>query len=95
MKPLKVLAFTIVADPSSVPPNALDEHVLVGGKYFDILDGKYEIENLNANKINLHLTSKFRLSTMFNFYSGFWSKLIMHDIQKNILEVIKHRSESE
>ena len=94
MKPLKVLAFNIKADPNSIPPKALDEHVMVGGKYFDVLEGKYEIEKLDNNKIVLHLTSQFRLSTMFNFYSGFWSKLIMRDIQKNILNIIKKRSET-
>ena len=90
----KVLAFTIKADPNSTPPSALDEHVMVGGKYFDVLEGRYEIEKINAQKINLHLTSKFRLSTSFNFYSGLWSKIIMRDIQKNILQIIKDRSES-
>ncbi|MBF9255682.1 hypothetical protein I2I11_20460 [Pontibacter sp. 172403-2] len=94
MNPLKVLAFSIEADPNSIPPKALDEHVLVGGKYFDVLEGKYEIKRISSDKIILHLTSQFRLSTRFNFYSGLWSKLIMSDIQKNILEIIKKRSET-
>lgn len=92
---LKILAFDIKADPNSIPPKALDEHVLVGGKYFDVLEGKYEIEKVNDNKIILHLTSQFRLSTRFNFYSGLWSKLIMKDIQENILAIIKCRSEAD
>jgi hypothetical protein len=94
MIPLERLAFIIEADPKSIPPKALDEHVMVGGKYFDVLEGKYEIEKINKNKIVLHLTSKFRLSTRFNFYSGLWSKLIMRDIQENILDIIKTRSET-
>lgn len=89
----KVLAFNIEADPNSIPPTALDEHVLVGGKYFDVLEGRYEIEKISDSRIRLHLTSKFRLSTGFNFYSGLWSRLIMSDIQKNILQIIKDRSE--
>lgn len=92
--PKKVLAFSIKADPHSTPPTALDEHVMVGGKYFDIMEGRYEIEKVADGKINLHLTSKFRLSTHFNFYSGLWSKLIMRDIQKNILKIIKERCEA-
>lgn len=91
--PNKVLAFNIEADPNSIPPKALDEHVTVGGKYFDVLEGRYEIEKAGSNKIILHLTSRFRLSTNFNFYSGLWSKVIMSDIQKNILEIVKERSE--
>lgn len=95
VEPFKILAFDIKADPNSIPPKALDEHVLVGGKYFDVLEGKYEIEQVNDNKIILHLTSQFRLSTRFNFYSGLWSKLIMKDIQENILDIIKRRSEAD
>ena len=91
----KVLAFNIKADPNSIPPEALDEHVTVGGKYFDVLEGKYEIQQIDDNKTLLHLTSQFRLSTPFNFYSGLWSKLIMRDVQKNILEIIKQRSEKD
>jgi hypothetical protein len=91
--PNRVLAFDIEADPNSIPPKALDEHVLVGGKYFDVLEGKYEIEKLSTEEIRLHLTSQFRLSTSFNFYSGLWSKVIMRDIQNNILQVLKYRSE--
>ena len=95
VEPLKVLTFDIKADPKSIPPKALDEHVLVGGKYFDVLEGKYVIEKINDNKTLLHLTSQFRLSTRFNFYSGLWSKLIMKDIQENILNIIKSRSEAD
>jgi hypothetical protein len=91
--PNKNLTFTIEADPASIPPKALDEHVLVGGKYFDVLEGKYEIEKIDSASLRLHLTSRFRLSTSFNFYSGFWSRLIMRDIQQNILTIIKERSE--
>ncbi|WP_276134206.1 hypothetical protein [Polluticoccus soli] len=93
MSPLKILAFDIKADPKSIPPKALDQHVMVGGKYFDVLEGKYEIEKLSERNVRLHLTSRFKLSTSFNFYSGLWSKLIMRDIQENILDIIKRRSE--
>jgi hypothetical protein len=95
MNRFKILAFKIEADPKSIPPTALDEHVTVGGKFFDVLEGKYEIAKVNENKVILHLTSRFRLSTRFNFYSGLWCKLIMRDIQGNILNIIKLRCESE
>ena len=91
----RVLAFTIKADPNSIPPKALDEHVLVGREYFDVLEGRYEIEKISDSKIRLHLTSRFRLSTAFNFYSGLWSKILMADIQNNILQIIKERSEKD
>lgn len=94
LKDKELLKFSIVADPESIPPKALDEHVLVGGNYFDVLDGCYEIHKLDeSNLYRIDLTSKFRLSTNFNFYSGFWSKTIMRDIQENVLRVLKNRVE--
>jgi hypothetical protein len=94
MEPFKKLSFTIEADPLAIPPEALDEHVLVGGNYFDVLEGSYELEQLSNGSYMLHLSSQFRLSTHFNFYSGLWSQLIMRDIQNNILQIIKARSEA-
>jgi hypothetical protein len=91
-EPLARLAFTIVADP--VPPEALDEHVTIGGPYFDVLDGEYRLEVLAPDRVRLHLSSQHRLSTRFNAYAGWWSDLVMSDIQGAILEVVKARAEA-
>jgi hypothetical protein len=87
------LAFSIHADPSTIPPTTLDEHVTIGGPYFDVLAGRYFIERQGPDDMLLHLTSDHRLSTHFNFYARFWTRLIMRDIQQNILQVIKARCE--
>ena len=87
----QALGFQIAARP--VPPETLDEHVTIGGQYFDVLHGLYEIEPA-ADGVILHLKSRFRLSTRFNFYSALWTDLIMHRIQDDILSVIQARSET-
>ncbi len=51
VEPNKILTFDIKADPNSIPPKALDEHVTVGGKYFNVLEGKYEIKQLQMTKL--------------------------------------------
>lgn len=89
----KELNFSIKADTKSIPPTTLDEHVTVGGPYFDVLEGGYRIEPVNNEQVILHLSSKHRLSTRFNFYVGWWTDSIMRDIQKNILGIIKTRCE--
>lgn len=89
----KKLAFTIKADTASIPPTTLDEHVTVGGPFFDVLDGTYWLEPVGHNQVILHLSSKHRLSTRFNFYAGWWTDAIMRDIQNNILGIIKNRCE--
>jgi hypothetical protein len=71
----------------------LDEHVTVGGRYFDVLQGVYEIEPQAPGKVILHLASTHRLSTRFNAYSGLWTDFIMRDVQEHILEIVKRRCE--
>jgi hypothetical protein len=87
------LAFTIHADPEFIPRTAFDQHIIVGGRFYDVLDGIYEIEPISATECRLHLTSHHRLSTRFNAYAGWWSVKIMDQIQGSILEVIRQRAE--
>lgn len=87
------LAFTIHADPDFIPHTAFDQHIIVGGRFYDVLDGIYEIEPVSATECRLHLTSHHRLSTRFNAYAGWWSVKIMDQIQGSILEVIRQRAE--
>jgi phosphoribosylglycinamide formyltransferase-1 len=90
----KKLAFTIHADPNFVPHTAFDQHIIVGGRFYDVLDGIYEIEPLSDTACRLHLTSHHRLSTRFNAYAGWWSEKIMDQIHGSILEVIRQRAEA-
>lgn len=89
----KKMVFSIKANTYEIPSTTLDEHILIGGKYFDVLDGTYELEKIEEGKFRLHLYSKFKMNTTFNFYAGWWGKIIMKDIQNNILKVEKKRAE--
>lgn len=89
------MVFTIKAYPHEIPSTTLDEHVVIGGNYFDVLNGTYELEKLPNGLNRLHLYSHFKMNTTFNFYAGWWGKWIMKDIQNNILQVEKYRSENE
>ena len=93
-KHLEKMVFSIKANPHEIPSTTLDEHITVGGQYFDVLNGTYELEKTGKNKYKLHLYSHFILRTNFNFYAGFWAKWIMKDIQNNILKIEKKRAES-
>ena len=87
------LEFTIRADTEHIPPNTFDEHVIVGGRYFDVLTGTYWIEPVSGGDVILHLSSSQRLSTHFNFYSHHWTEWMMADLQNYILAIIKRRCE--
>lgn len=90
---LKKMHFSIKADPHDIPSTTMDKHIVIGGDYFDVLDGTYELEKIDENTFRLHLYSHFKLSTTFNFYASWWATWIMKDIQNNILKVIKERAE--
>ncbi|MDF1814965.1 MAG: hypothetical protein P1V20_22365 [Verrucomicrobiales bacterium] len=90
----KRLSFSIEADPEFIPRTAFDQHIIVGGRFYDVLDGHYRIEETAPGKCILHLTSTHRLSTPFNAYAGWWSRWVMNQIQSSILEVIGNRCQA-
>jgi len=91
----KKMNFSIKAYPYEIPSTTMDKHVVLGGDYFDVLDGTYELARLNDSTYRLNLYSHFKLTTTFNFYASWWAGWIMKDIQNNILQVIKSRAEQE
>jgi hypothetical protein len=93
-EPLHRIAFSIKADSAHIPTTTLDEHVTIGGRYFDVLDGEYTLEPLANGDTMLHLISHQRLSTDFNSYAGLWSDAVMQNLQTSILQVIQHRAEA-
>lgn len=92
-EPPRKLTFSIHADADTIPPHTLDQHVTVGGPHFDVLEGEYELEPLADGAVLLHLRSRHRVSTHFNFYATLWTDFIMSDVQSYILEIVRRRSE--
>jgi hypothetical protein len=93
-EPKRRLGFSIRAQTGQIPPTTLDEHVTVGGKFFDVLYGEYVLEPLANGATRLRLLSRHRVSTDFNWYAHLWTDAVMSDLQKRILFVVKNRSES-
>ena len=91
-EPGRELAFKIRAADERTRA-AFDEHVRIGGECFDVLNGRYVIEEVGPGVVVLHLTSTQRVKTRFNFFTGLWVRAIMSDMQQGILRVIKRRSE--
>ena len=93
-QPPRTLQFTIDAQTDSILPTTLDRHVIVGGPYFDVLLGQYDIEPQRPGRVALHLKSELKVSTGLNAYSAIWADAIMRSIQRSILDVIKNRAET-
>ncbi|UYZ62778.1 SRPBCC family protein [Hymenobacter weizhouensis] len=94
-EPQRRLSFSIVPNTATIPPTTFDEHVIVGGRFFDVLRGTYELQPAGPGHIRLVLYSQQRLSTRLNPYAGLWTDYVMSEIQRRILEVIKRRCEAE
>jgi hypothetical protein len=92
-EPDRRLGFAIHADTNNIPPTTLDEHVTVGGPYFDVLHGEYLLEPLSDGDTRLRLVSRHRVSTDFNWYARLWTDAVMRDVQQSILYVIRNRCE--
>lgn len=86
-------SYDINVDPKSIPPTTLDEHVMIGGKYFDVIKGSYRIDSIGPTKNLVTLTCKYRVTTNLNAYSKWWANFILNDFNETILEVIKGRCE--
>jgi hypothetical protein len=87
---LPCLSFSI--DVTDVPVGALDDHVTIGGPFFDVLDGTYELIAVDSSHTIVRLTSRHRVATHFNPYAAWWAERVMSSIQRNILEVLRTRA---
>ncbi|MEM9774508.1 MAG: hypothetical protein AAF902_08015, partial [Chloroflexota bacterium] len=87
----KQMGFKITEASDSLLPKPLD---VIDGETFDIVSGKYEIEELDDGSVILHFSSEHFLSTRFNNYGAYWTDLLMRNLQNYILEIVKARAES-
>lgn len=90
--PGRRMAFTI--DPHNIPGEVLDEHVTIGGRFFDVIDGVYDVVPVAPGESELRLRTTHRLRTHVNPYAGVWTDLLMREIQKNLLHVVRTRAEA-
>jgi len=76
----------------SIPAGALDDHVRIGGQYFDLLDTSYRLDP-EAGGTRLSINVTYRVSTHFNWYAGGLARVLVDDSARTILDFYKRRSE--
>jgi hypothetical protein len=89
----RLIAWTYAFGPDSFPPGTLDEHVLIGGKYFDLVDTAYRLVP-EAGGTRLEIVVDYRVSTGFNWYAVPAGRLLVDDAAQTILRFYKRRSEA-
>lgn len=89
----RFIKWTYHFTPESFPKDALDEHVVIGGKYFDLIDTSYQLTPI-GDKTRLDIVVHYRISTNFNWYANPLGRLLINDSAKQILSFYKHRAEA-
>ena len=78
--------------PGDIPKGALDDHVTIGGDYFDMLDAGYRLTP-EAGGTRLTLNIRWRVSTRFNWYAAPLSRWLTNDFARHVLAIYKQRAE--
>lgn len=78
--------------PDSFPPYALDDHVLVGGYYFDIPDNSYRLTPRDGGT-ELTIRMSYRVTTQFNWYTEPFAQLLLGNFGEVVLDFYRRRSE--
>jgi len=87
------ISWTYEFFPDSFPPGSLDDHVVVGGKYFDLTTTSYRLEAVpQGTKLTLDI--QYRVSTKFNWYTRPLAQYLIKDSLDSLLSFYQARSEN-
>jgi uncharacterized protein YndB with AHSA1/START domain len=78
--------------PDSFPPHALDDHVRIGGDFFDLHDTEYLLEG-RPDGTRLTVRMSYRVSTHFNWYARLVGRLLVGNFEKTALDFYARRAE--
>jgi hypothetical protein len=78
--------------PDSFPPGALDDHVRIGGHYFDVGETTWLLRAEGAGT-RLSVRMRYRVSTNFNWYAGPVADFLVGDFAEEILGFYARRAE--
>lgn len=88
----KFIQWKYIFNDKSFPAGSMDDHVAIGGKYFDLVNTSYRLTE-ESGGTRLEISVKYRVSTNFNWYAEPWANFLVTDTAKTILNFYKQRSE--
>ncbi|AGU48885.1 polyketide cyclase/dehydrase domain-containing protein [Variovorax paradoxus B4] len=92
-QPLQRVKWRYRFSPDSFPAGALDDHVVIGGHYFDLRDSAYTLTPREGGT-ELRIDVSWRVSTRFNWYADRVAQFLLGDFSEHILRFYKARSET-
>ena len=80
--------------PDSFPPGSFDEHVVMGGEYFDIDHVSYTLTS-QGEQTQLKMSLHYRVSTRFNWYAEPVARLMLGNLEEVLLGLYQRRAEAQ
>lgn len=79
--------------PDSFPPGSFDEHVVMGGEYFDVESVAYALSP-QGEQTQLEVAMHYRVSTRFNWYAEPVARILLGNLEEVLLSLYRARSET-
>ncbi len=89
----EAISWRYIFDEHSFPKGSMDEHVAIGGRYFDLLDTTFLLTPLVDGSTQLEIVAHYRVTTSINFYAIPATKVLGRDFLDTILALYRGRSE--
>ena len=90
----RTIAWRYEFKPDSFPPGTMDEHVVVGGRYFDLGETRFTLTPIDAGHTRLEVQAHYRVTSGINAYAVPVAGLLGRDFVDTLLALYKRRSES-
>jgi len=91
-EPERRIAWRYAFSPDSFPPGSLDDHIVIGGRYFNLADTTYTLTPEHGGT-RLSVDVGTEVTTTFNWYAGPWATWLVGDTARTILKFYKVRAE--
>jgi hypothetical protein len=92
--PPHVMSYDFDIPKGSIPRDALDRHVELGGDYFTVLRGGYVIRPSGNGGSTVELWTTFHNKSRLELYGNLWAHVALDDFHGSILGLVKRRSEA-
>jgi uncharacterized protein YndB with AHSA1/START domain len=93
-QPERRIAWTYEFAPDSFPPGSFDDHIMIGGRYFNLVSTSYLLTP-DSGGTRLTIEVETTVTTNFNWYAGWWAQYLVGNTAETILKFYKHRAEYE
>ena len=88
LEPQRYLAWRYQFYPDSFPPGAMDEHVVIGGKYFNLTDTDFRLTPLPDGRTRVTMRVGFSVDTAFNWYSRPMAHWVLGNFAETALDAL-------